>query len=274
MPELPDITVYLEALEARILGQTLTAIRLNSPFLLRTIAPAPAEFAGRPVTALRRIGKRIAVGVEGDLWAVLHLMIGGRLHWKPVSAKLAGKNALAAFDFANGSLTLTEAGSKRRASLHLVRGETELNALDPGGLEVLTATLAQFTAALQRENHTLKRTLTDPHILSGIGNAYSDEILHRAGLSPLLLTQKLTSTQIARLHHFPGNAQPFQPPSKRPDRKMQRLANGLAKLIWQQGDLEPCRAACGDNAIQHQHGEFWRDMLHHITAKSKVSANI
>ena len=199
MPELPDVTVYIEALEARILNQPLQAIRLNSPFLLRTVAPSPADLSGRVVTSLRRIGKRIAIGVEGDLWAVLHLMIAGRLHWKPRGTKLAGKNALAAFDFPYGTLTLTEAGTKRRASLHLVSGEDALNALNPGGLEVLTATEAEFTAALIRENHTLKRSLTDPHLLSGIGNAYSDEILHRAKLSPILLTQKMTPAQIAQL---------------------------------------------------------------------------
>jgi formamidopyrimidine-DNA glycosylase len=205
MPEYPDITVYVEALEARILHRRLEGIRLNSPFLLRSVDPRPEAFAGRQVVALRRLGKRIAIGVEGELWAVLHLMIAGRLHWKPAVAgkpapKLAGKNALAAFDFDNGSLTLTEAGSKRRASLHLAEGAAARDALNPGGLEIYEASEAQFAAALKAENHTLKRSLTDPHLFSGIGNAYSDEILHRARLSPVLLTQRLTDEQIARLY--------------------------------------------------------------------------
>lgn len=200
MPELPDITLYLEALEARILGRRLERVRLASPFLLRTAVPPVKTAEGREVVALRRLGKRIVMGLEGDLLLVLHLMIAGRLHWKEPGAPLTGKFALAAFDFAEGSLTLTEAGSKKRAALHLLQGEAALAAQDPGGLEVMTAGPAAFAAALTGHNHTLKRALTDPRIFSGIGNAYSDEILHRAQLSPVAMTQKLTAAEIHRLH--------------------------------------------------------------------------
>jgi formamidopyrimidine-DNA glycosylase len=200
MPELPDITVYLEAIERRIAGQELLAVRINSPFLLRTFDPPLSAVEGKPVRSLRRLGKRIAIGLEDDLWLVLHLMIAGRLHWKAAGAKLAGKYNLAAFDFRHGTLLLTEAGAKRRAALYLVRGEAALAEHDPGGIDVATATLDEFTRAMQRENHTLKRSLTDPRLLSGVGNAYSDEILHRARLSPLLQTQKLTPDELQRLH--------------------------------------------------------------------------
>ena len=200
MPELPDITVYIEALETRILGGTLERVRLASPFLLRSIDPPLTAANGKEVRALRRVGKRIAIGLEDDLWLVLHLMIAGRLHWLDRGAKLARKNTPAAFDFSNGTLVLTEAGSQKRASLHVVSGEENLRALDPGGIEVLTAGLAEFTAALTSANHTLKRALTDPRTFSGIGNAYSDEILHRARLSPVALTQKLKPEEIGRLY--------------------------------------------------------------------------
>jgi formamidopyrimidine-DNA glycosylase len=199
MPELPDIVVYLEALEKRILGQTLEHVRLASPFLLRTADPPLRSAEGHQVKVLRRIGKRIGIGLDNDLWLVLHLMIAGRLHWRARGVKVSRPRGLAAFDFPNGSLLLTEAGSKKRASLHLVAAEAGLRALDPGGLEVLTADLASFTAALTASNHTLKRALTDPRTFSGIGNAYSDEILFEAGLSPVALTQKLTAEQIRRL---------------------------------------------------------------------------
>ncbi len=185
MPELPDIVVYLERLRPRIEGQVLERVRLISPFLLRTFDPPLEEAEGKTVRGLRRIGKRIVWTMDGDLFVVLHLMIAGRLHWKPRGAKPPGKIGLAAFDFPTGTLTLTEAGSKRRASLHLVRGEVALAEHDPGGLEVLDADRSQFRTALLRENHTLKRALTDPRLFSGVGNAYSDEILHRAQLSPL-----------------------------------------------------------------------------------------
>jgi formamidopyrimidine-DNA glycosylase len=199
MPELPDITAYIGALESRILGQTIASVRLASPFLLRTVEPPLTSVIGRRVAELRRIGKRIAIGVEGELWLIFHLMIAGRLHWRAAGAKLAGRNQLAAVDFPNGSLVLTEAGAKRRASLHILRGEEALRDIDPGGIDVFAADLAQFQAALSAENRTLKRALTDPRIVSGIGNAYSDEILHEAQLSPIALTQKLTSEQWERL---------------------------------------------------------------------------
>ncbi|HEY1484340.1 MAG TPA: DNA-formamidopyrimidine glycosylase family protein [Candidatus Acidoferrum sp.] len=191
MPELPDIAAYLTALEPRILNQPLHRVRVAGLLLLRTAQPPIAAVDGLTVRALRRIGKRIAIGLDRDLWLVLHLMIAGRLHWRPQNAKLAGRNNLAAFDFPNNSLLLTEAGTKHRASLHLLVGEDALRAIDPGGLEIFSADLDSFRAALTAENRTLKRALTDPRILSGIGNAYSDEILHAAKLSPIALTHKL-----------------------------------------------------------------------------------
>jgi formamidopyrimidine-DNA glycosylase len=194
MPELPDIAAYLHALEQRILAQPLEHIRIASAFLLRTAQPPITEAEGQTVRELRRIGKRIAIGLDGDLWLVLHLMIAGRLHWRPPNAKLGGRQNLAAFDFPNGSLVLTEAGAKRRASLHLLRGP-DLSSIDPGGIDVLSCDLDSFRAALTHENRTLKRALTDPRILSGIGNAYSDEILHAAQLSPITLTHKLTPSE-------------------------------------------------------------------------------
>jgi formamidopyrimidine-DNA glycosylase len=199
MPELPDIAAYVSALEPRILAQPIQQIRLASPFLLRTAQPPLTDVEGRIVRELRRIGKRIAIGVEGDLWLVLHLMIAGRLHWRPRGAKLAGRRSLAAFDFPNGSLVLTEAGTKHRASLYVVSGEVGLQAMDPGGIDILSSNLGSFRDALTAENRTLKRALTDPRILSGVGNAYSDEILHAAQLSPIALTQKLKPDEWERL---------------------------------------------------------------------------
>ena len=199
MPELPDIAAYLTALEPRIIGEPIEHVRLASPFLLRTVEPPLARIEGRKVRELRRIGKRIAIGGEDDLWLVLHLMIAGRLHWRAAGAKLAGRNQLIAFDFPNGSLVLTEAGSRRRASLHVLKGEESLREIDPGGIDVFASDLASFQAALSAENRTLKRALTDPRILSGIGNAYSDEILHAAQLSPITLTRKLTPAEWERL---------------------------------------------------------------------------
>jgi formamidopyrimidine-DNA glycosylase len=199
MPELPDIAAYISALGPRIIGQKLEQIRVASAFLLRTVQPPLSSAEGRAVRELRRIGKRIAIGVEGDLWLVLHLMIAGRLHWRPPGAKLAGRNSLAAFDFANGSLVLTEAGTKRRASLHVLSGEAGLRSIDPGGIEIFDCDLKAFRDALMAENRTLKRALTDPRIVSGIGNAYSDEILHAAQLSPIKLTHKLDPAEWKRL---------------------------------------------------------------------------
>jgi formamidopyrimidine-DNA glycosylase len=200
LPELPDITVYIEALEKRIVGHRLEHIRIAKPFLVRTVEPPISEAEGQRVTVIRRIGKRIAIGLENDLWIVIHLMIAGRFRWLASGAKVPGKLGLAAFDFDSGSLILTEAGSTRRASLYVVKGEAALDAIDRGGLEPLESSLADFTERLTSENHTLKRSLTDPTLFSGIGNAYSDEILHRARLSPLRLTSKLTADEIARLH--------------------------------------------------------------------------
>jgi formamidopyrimidine-DNA glycosylase len=199
MPELPDIAAYITALEARIVGQPLEQVRLASPFLLRTVQPPIADVEGKMVRELRRIGKRIAIGVEGELWLVLHLMIAGRLHWKPAHAKLAGRKSLAAFDFPTGSLVLTEAGTKHRASLSVLVGEEALRSVDPGGIDVFSSDLNSFRDALTVENRTLKRALTDPRILSGIGNAYSDEILHAAQLSPVTLTHKLQLEEWERL---------------------------------------------------------------------------
>jgi formamidopyrimidine-DNA glycosylase len=199
MPELPDISAYLSALGTRIVGKRLLQVRVQSAFLLRTAVPPLSSAEGRTVVELRRVGKRIAFGLEGDLWLVLHLMIAGRLHWRAAAAKLAGRNALAAFDFEDGSLVLTEAGSKRRASLYVVTGEAGLESLDPGGIDVMASDLEGFRAALTAENRTLKRALTDPRVLSGIGNAYSDEILHAAQLSPIAMTRKLDDGQWARL---------------------------------------------------------------------------
>jgi formamidopyrimidine-DNA glycosylase len=195
MPELPDIAAYITALEPRILAQPLERVRLGSPFLLRTAEPPMANLEGRAVRELRRIGKRIAIGVDGDLWLVLHLMIAGRLHWRAPHAKLSGRQNLAAFDFPRGSLVLTEAGAKHRASLHILAREEGLRSVDPGGIEVLTCDLNSFRSAFAAENHTLKRALTDPRLVSGIGNAYSDEILHAAQLSPLTLTGKMNSRE-------------------------------------------------------------------------------
>ncbi|MGA3032547.1 MAG: DNA-formamidopyrimidine glycosylase family protein [Terracidiphilus sp.] len=207
MPELPDITAYITALESRILGQKLERVRLQSVFVLRTVDPSITAVEGKTVRELRRIGKRIAIGVEGEagagpnacLWLVIHLMIAGRLHWRPPQAKLSGRQGLLALDFAAGTLVLTEAGSKRRASLHVLRGERALRDMDPGGVEVFSSDLDEFRAALSQENRTLKRALTDPRLISGVGNAYSDEILHAAQLSPVALTQKLAPEQWERL---------------------------------------------------------------------------
>jgi formamidopyrimidine-DNA glycosylase len=200
MPELPDIAAYISALETLIMAQPIEQVRLASAFLLRTAQPPIADVEGRTVRELRRIGKRIAIGVDGNLWLVLHLMIAGRLHWRPREAKLAGRRSLAAFDFPNGSLVITEAGARRRASLYVLRGEEALRSIDPGGIEVFSSGLASFRAALTAGNRTLKRALTDPRLVSGIGNAYSDEILHAAKLPPITLTHKLEPHEWERLY--------------------------------------------------------------------------
>jgi len=200
VPELPDVTVYIEALDARIRGATLERVRLASPFVLRSFDPPLSSVHGRVVTGLRRVGKRIVIVLDGEFFLAIHLMIAGRLHWKPAGAKVPPKVGLAAFDFSTGTLTLTEAGTKKRAAMHLLKGEPALAELDPGGLEPLACTVEELSAAITRENHTLKRALTDPHILSGIGNAYSDEILHRAKLSPVRQTRALSDGEHVRLY--------------------------------------------------------------------------
>lgn len=200
MPELPDVVVYIEALRARIVGQAIRRISIRGPFLLRSTAPPVESVLNQTIVEVRRIGKRIAIGFEGGAWLVIHLMIAGRLHWRPLGAKAGSRNILALFEFDTGLLTFTEAGSQHRAAIHMAAGEAELRALNAGGIEVLEAPLEAFTAALRSSNHTLKRALTDPHLFSGIGNAYSDEILHRACLSPIAMTLKLTAQEVARLY--------------------------------------------------------------------------
>lgn len=199
MPELPDVTVYIEALEQRILGHIIQQTKIVSPFFLRTVTPPLESAHGRTVTALRRVGKRIAIGLDNDIWLVFHLMIAGRLHWKSRRITPDGRRTLAAFDFDSGTLTITEAGTRKRASLHVVAGEEGLAKLDPGGIDVFSASFEQFNATLTSANHTLKRALTDPRLFSGIGNAYSDEILHQARLSPVALTQRLSEEEAGRL---------------------------------------------------------------------------
>jgi formamidopyrimidine-DNA glycosylase len=201
MPELPDVTVYVEAIAERVVGHKLRRALIRGPFLLRSVSPPVSAVEGKTVQQVRRVGKRIAIGFEGDLWMVLHLMIAGRLHWRDDTPKLSARGPLAAFEFDNGTLTLTEAGTQHRAALHIVSGEAGLWALDAGGIDVLSSSLAEFADVLRSDNHTLKRALTDPRLYSGIGNAYSDEILHRAKLSPVSLTQKLPAEAIERLYH-------------------------------------------------------------------------
>jgi formamidopyrimidine-DNA glycosylase len=200
VPELPDVTVYVESIATRIVDQPLVKLRLGNPFVLRTVDPPPSELAGKRVLSVRRMGKRIVIGLDGDFFIIIHLMIAGRFKWLPAGATMPGKLGLAALDFPNGTLLLTEAGSKRRASIHIVRGEDVVRAHDPGGIEPLDISLSAFKDALTRERHTLKRTLTDPHVFSGIGNAYSDEILHRGRLSPVQMTTNLSDDEIARLY--------------------------------------------------------------------------
>ena len=241
MPELPDITIYVEALERRIVGERLEGVRIQSPFLLRTFDPPLESVNGKTVREVRRLGKRIVLGLDDEFWLVLHLMIAGRLHWKEPEAKLATKAALAVFKFSNGTLLLTEAGTKRRASLYLIRGEDGLREHDPGGLEPIPATLDEFHSVLRKQNHTLKRALADPHLFSGIGNAYSDEILHRARLSPLALSQKLTGRRSGTtLHsHACRSARMDRASPGRDGRRLAREGDrvsswdGRARAVWQ-----------------------------------------
>ncbi|MGC2367878.1 MAG: DNA-formamidopyrimidine glycosylase family protein, partial [Candidatus Sulfotelmatobacter sp.] len=257
MPELPDVAAYISALESRVVGQPIEQIRLASPFLLRTVQPPLASVEGRVVRELRRIGKRIVIGVDGDLWLALHLMIAGRLHWRPTGAKLAGRQSLAAFDFPNGSLVLTEAGSKRRASLHVFADEESLRSIDAGGIDVFTSDLNLFRETLTAENHTLKRALTDPRLLSGIGNAYSDEILHAAQLSPLTLTQKMKPEEWERLFAATRNTLEFwidrlleEAKSAFPE-KVTAFRNGMA-VHGRYG--EPC-PRCGDKVLRIRYAD-------------------
>ncbi len=239
MPELPDIVCYLHALEARVVGQRLERLRIASPFLLRTADPPLADLSGRAIRGVRRLGKRIVFALDDAYFVVLHLMIAGRLHWKPVAAPIPRRAGLAALDFPNGTLLLTEASTKHRASLHVVRGERALAAHDPGGLDVLGATLEQFRAALARESHTLKRALTDPRLLDGIGNAYSDEILHAARLSPLRLTSQLTLEESERLFRA----------------ARETLATWIERLGTQTGDAFPEKVTAFRNGMA-VHGRF------------------
>jgi formamidopyrimidine-DNA glycosylase len=257
MPELPDVAAYIGALESRIVGQPVTQIRLASPFLLRTVEPPLASVEGRVVRELRRIGKRIVIGVDGDLWLALHLMIAGRLHWRAAGAKLAGRQSLAAFDFPNGSLVLTEAGSKRRASLHVLAGGEGLRSIDAGGIDVFTSDLNLFRETLMAENHTLKRALTDPRLLSGIGNAYSDEILHAAQLSPLTLTQKMKPEEWGRLFAATRNTLAFWIDRLREEAKsaFPEKVTAFRKGMAVHGRYgEPC-PRCGDKVLRIRYAD-------------------
>jgi formamidopyrimidine-DNA glycosylase len=257
MPELPDIAAYISALESRIVGQPLEHARLNSAFLLRTAQPPLASAEGRVVKELRRVGKRIAIGLEGDLWLLLHLMIAGRLHWRTAEARLTGRQSLAAFDFPHGSLVLTEAGTKHRASLHVLSGEDSLRSFDAGGIDIFSIDLHSFRARLTAENHTLKRALTDPHLVSGVGNAYSDEILHAAQLSPIALTQKMEAPEWERLFAAARHTLEFWMEKLRAEattgfpEKVTAFRKGMA-VHGRYG--EPC-PRCGDNVLRIRYAD-------------------
>lgn len=275
MPELPDIAAYIDALESRILGQPLERIRLVSPFVLRTTQPPVTDLEGRVVRELRRVGKRIGVGFEDDFWLVFHLMIAGRLHWRPVGAKVAGRQYLAALDFPSGSLTLTEAGKRHRASIHVVNGEAALQALDPGGIDVFDADIESFRKALTVENHTLKRALTDPRVLSGIGNAYSDEILHAARLSPLAQTNKLSPEEWDRLFHATRKTLQFwvdrflaEARDKFPE-KVTAFREGMA-VHGRYG--EPC-PTCGHKVLRIRYADNETNYCAHCQTGGKVLAD-
>ena len=257
MPELPDISAYLSALEPRVVGQRLERVRIASPFLLRSAAPPVSSLDGRVMRELRRVGKRIAFGVEGDLWLVLHLMIAGRLHWRPVGAKLDGRRNLAALDFAEGSLVLTEAGTKHRASLYVVSGEEGLRSMDPGGIDVLASDLEAFRAALTAENRTLKRALTDPRLLSGIGNAYSDEILHAAQLSPITQTHKLKPEEWERLYHATQHTLQYwvNELRKQAEDKFPEKVTAFRKGMAVHGRYGEACPRCGDNILRIRYAD-------------------
>jgi formamidopyrimidine-DNA glycosylase len=257
MPELPDISAYLSALEPRVVGQRLERVRIASPFLLRSSAPPVSSLDGRVLRELRRVGKRIAFGVEGDLWLVLHLMIAGRLHWRPVGAKLDGRRNLAALDFAEGSLVLTEAGTKHRASLYVVSGEEGLRSMDAGGIDVLASDLEAFRAALTAENRTLKRALTDPRLLSGIGNAYSDEILHAAQLSPITQTHKLKPEEWERLYHATQHTLQYwvNELRKQAEDKFPEKVTAFRKGMAVHGRYGEACPRCGDNILRIRYAD-------------------
>jgi formamidopyrimidine-DNA glycosylase len=257
MPELPDISAYLTALEPRVVGRKLERVRIASPFLLRSAAPPVSSLEGRVVRQLRRVGKRIAFGVEGELWLVLHLMIAGRLHWRPAGAKLDGRRNLASLDFAEGSLVLTEAGTKHRASLYVVSGEEGLRAMDPGGIDVLASDLEAFRSALTAENRTLKRALTDPRLLSGIGNAYSDEVLHAAQLSPITQTHKLKPEEWERLYHATQHTLQYWVNELRKDaeKKFPEKVTAFRKGMAVHGRYgEPC-PRCGEKVLRIRYAD-------------------
>ncbi len=277
MPELPDITAYIHALTPRIEGATLTAVRRNSPFLLRSVTPPLSDAAGRKVVALRRIGKRIAIGLDGDLWLVLHLMIAGRLHWSDeTGAKIPqGKNGLAAFDFSTGTLTFTEAGSKKRASLYVVQGEAGLMDQDPGGAELAALDEAEFARLLREENHTLKRSLTDPTLFSGIGNAYSDEILHRAKLSPVAMSQKLTDDEIAGLFAATKEvmAEWIDRFTKEADKKFPEKVTAFRPEMAVHGKYgEPC-PVCGNSVQRIRYADNETNYCPHCQTNGKLLAD-
>ncbi|HWM92245.1 MAG TPA: DNA-formamidopyrimidine glycosylase family protein [Thermoanaerobaculia bacterium] len=301
MPELPEVEVYLDALRSRILDQPLEGARLGNPFLLRTVDPPLSSLVGRRVTDLRRLGKRIVIGFEGEIFAVLHLMIAGRLQWKPRGAKVPGKVGLAAFDFPAGTLTLTEAGSKKRAALHLVQGEEALADHDPGGLEILEADLDTFREALVSESHTLKRALTDPRLFSGIGNAWSDEILHRAKLSPFKLTRSLAPEEIEilfracrdvlrewieRLHSETGGGFPEKVTAMHPKMAVHGrfgkpcpvCGTSVQRLVYADGEANYCPTCqtsgrlLADRALSQLLKKDWPRTLEELEAKKRQAA--
>jgi formamidopyrimidine-DNA glycosylase len=275
MPELPDIAAYISALEPRIIGQPLEHIRLNSAFLLRTAQPPLATVEGLTVRELRRVGKRIVIGVENDLWLALHLMIAGRLHWSKPEAKLAGRRSLAAFDFPNGSLILTEAGTKHRASLHLLHGDESLRSIDAGGIDIFSSDLNLFRSTLTAENHTLKRALTDPRSLSGIGNAYSDEILHAAQLSPITLTQKLKPEEWERLFAATRHTIEYWIEKLREEAKggFPEKVTAFRKGMAVHGRYgEPC-PRCGDSVLRIRYADKETNYCARCQTGSKVLAD-
>jgi formamidopyrimidine-DNA glycosylase len=275
MPELPDIAAYITALGPRIVGQPLEHVRLNSAFLLRTAQPPLASVEGRLVRELRRIGKRIVFGLEKDLWLALHLMIAGRLHWHASAAKLAGRRSLAAFDFPDGSLVLTEAGTKHRASLHVLQGEESLRSIDPGGIDIFSSDLGSFRAVLAAENHTLKRALTDPRLISGIGNAYSDEILHAAQLSPIGLTQKLTPEEWERLFAATRHTIQYWVEKLHAEAKTEfpEEVTAFRKGMAVHGRYgEPC-PRCGDNVLRIRYADKETNYCARCQTRGKVLAD-